>query len=126
MTSHQPHPAYAAPSSRSHNLSAADDHQQPHNHQNLICYIHKSHNDLDFQGFAKQSAPYAAIVHKHGLANKDGRGELIKTELCWWDFLRPANITGKQQMCPAWSRFLFQEVLELAILKCLDLLYPSF
>lgn len=86
MTSHQPHPAYAALSRRSHNLSAADDHQQPHNHQNLICYIHKSHDDLDFQGFAKQSAPYAAIVHKHGLANKDGRGELIKTALCWLDF----------------------------------------
>lgn len=32
---------------RRYNLSSADDHQQPHNHQNIICYIHKSHAGLD-------------------------------------------------------------------------------
>lgn len=32
---------------RRRNLSGAKDHQQPHNHQNLICYVHKSHAGLD-------------------------------------------------------------------------------
>lgn len=47
LTSCYPRAAYAALQSRRHNLSSVDDHRQPHNHQNLICYIHKSHASLD-------------------------------------------------------------------------------
>lgn len=61
------------------------DHQQPHNHQNLICYIHKSHKGLDSWGFAKESVPYAAILRTPGPVNKD-REKLIETMACRFDF----------------------------------------
>lgn len=47
MTPHYPRAAYAALQSQRHNFSSVDDHQQPHNHQNLICHVHKSHPVLD-------------------------------------------------------------------------------
>lgn len=55
------------------NLSKANDHQQLHNHQNLICYIQKSHASLDFLRICKtEIPPYAAVLHAVGYTNKDG------------------------------------------------------
>lgn len=54
-------------------LSAADGHQRPHHHQNLICCDHKSHAVLDYGGFAKTECSICC----HSAGTKTG-GKLIK------------------------------------------------
>lgn len=53
-------------------FSSPDGHQQPYNHPNLICYIHKSHAGLDSWGFANRAHHMLPrCTRTHGVVNKD-------------------------------------------------------